>query len=562
MAKITLSSPKFASKNSNAVTTNFVDTFDNNKSYSGGTITLTGASYETTTKVLTITATYNRSGFNSQGVYLSLNNDRKSMGNSGNYSSVANGWGQSIGAGEHYAVRETNTNTVHITSSNTSYIAVLRNGGGGSSGNGVTGVTLTVSSVVEPSVINSGSVPIFFRAIYSSGWKAINNTRWLSETTFKRDVSDKITFGTSINTYEIQYDGMGGTTPQTQTKIQDTSITLAGVQTKDPLLNISGVTVSFDGNSGTPAVTSKTNTKDVYYTFKNWVSVYEEAYYEAGASFSGNHNDTMIANYLAESIWYSITLPSATRNNTTLTRTVNYNGNTGTSSLASANSTATRTYTHTGWEDQYGTLKGTSGASYTPTSNHTLYARWSSSDGNYSTLTLPTATKASTTETRTITLNANGGTVNTSTMTSTATRSYTHTGWYTQSSGGILKGKAGAQYTPATTNETLYAQYTSTVGNYSAVTLPTPTRQDYIFKGWATTQNASVANITSPYIPNGNITLYAVWEEDQAKMFIKNNQGVWLKGKTFIKDANGSWRKAKKIYIKQADGTWKLGKNS
>ena len=502
MAKITLNSPKFASRNSNAVTTTYVDTFNNNKSYNGGTITLTGASYETTTKVLTITATYNRSGFNSQGVYLSLNNDRKSMGNSGSYSSVASGWGQSVGVGEHYAVRETNTNTVHITSSNTTYMAVLRNGGGGSSGNGVTGVTLTVSAVVEPSVINSGSVPIFFRAIYNSGWKAISESRWLTESTFKREVSDTISFSTSVNTYSIQYDGMGGTTPQTQTKIQDTSITLAGIQTKDPLLGIKGVTVTYNGNSGTPSVASQANTKDVYYTFKNWVSTYEETYYEAGASFSGNHNDTMIANYLAESIWYGITLPSATRSKTTLTRTVTYNGNTGTSSSTSANSTATRTYTHTGWEDQYGTFKGAAGASYTPTSSHTLYARWSSSDSSYSALTLPTATKASVTERRTITLNANGGVINTSTVESTATRTYTQTGWYTQSSGGILKGKAGAQYTPTSSSETLYAQYTSTVGDYSAVTLPTPTRQDYIFKGWATTANATTPNIISPYTPS------------------------------------------------------------
>ena len=42
-----------------------------------------------------------------------------------------------------------------------------------------------------------------------------------------------------------------------------------------------------------------------------------------------------------------------------------------------------------------------------------------------------------------------------------------------------------------------------------------PTRQGYTFLGWATTDNATEADVTFPYTPSGsetNITLYAVWE--------------------------------------------------
>ena len=35
------------------------------------------------------------------------------------------------------------------------------------------------------------------------------------------------------------------------------------------------------------------------------------------------------------------------------------------------------------------------------------------------------------------------------------------------------------------------------------------------FSGWATTSSATAADVTSPYTPTGNITLYAVWSNAQ-----------------------------------------------
>lgn len=46
-----------------------------------------------------------------------------------------------------------------------------------------------------------------------------------------------------------------------------------------------------------------------------------------------------------------------------------------------------------------------------------------------------------------------------------------------------------------------------------AITLPTPTREGYIFDGWYENENLKSGRVTSPYKADGNITLYAKWKE-------------------------------------------------
>ncbi len=67
---------------------------------------------------------------------------------------------------------------------------------------------------------------------------------------------------------------------------------------------------------------------------------------------------------------------------------------------------------------------------------------------------------------------------------------------------------AGASYT-ANEAATLYAQWNSSTST-AAVTLPTPTRTGYAFKGWGTSSTAS-SGVTGKYTPSGNVTLYAAW---------------------------------------------------
>ena len=65
------------------------------------------------------------------------------------------------------------------------------------------------------------------------------------------------------------------------------------------------------------------------------------------------------------------------------------------------------------------------------------------------------------------------------------------------------------------------------------MTLPTPTRTGYTFKGWADSASAA-SGTTGSYTPTSNVTLYAIWEqnapETDAKLIVEKNRN----GKTGI----------------------------
>lgn len=397
MAVLNLGKPTFAS-GSSSWTTSY-------GGYNGGTFALTGATYDTSTSKLTVTLTYNRSGYNSQGVYASLNNDRTSMGNSSNYTSVASGWGTSIGTGEYYAVRKTSTTTVTISSGNTSNISMLKNEGGASSGQGVTGITMTVSSVVSTSAILNGTVPIYMQAIYSSGWKGINSDRWIGTTggySKKNNTTLKFPNNTNKFEYTISYDANGGSgAPGNQTKQSGVALTISStIPTRATENTTGGYVVSFDPNGGSCGTTSLISTYRRSWTFNYWsdtkyssidylrilkyygtkdgyltpsdISLYDtnqdgvldavDKQYmqdsimdavgisvEAGASLTTeiSQNTILYAHYTASDTQNAITLPTPTRPG----------------------------HKFKGWATSKTATSGSTG-SYTPTSNITLYAIW------------------------------------------------------------------------------------------------------------------------------------------------------------------------------------------
>jgi uncharacterized repeat protein (TIGR02543 family) len=178
-------------------------------------------------------------------------------------------------------------------------------------------------------------------------------------------------------------------------------------------------------------------------------------------------------------------------------------------------------YTFAGWNDQNGT-NFAAGSSLTVTSSsYLLYAQW-------------------TPVSYTVTYAGNGGTTaNTQanqnigdrfTVGAAANRTgYDFSGW----SDGTNTYAAGATYVVGSSNVTLTAQWTPKVytvtydwnggsgsavadANYTVgttgITLPGITDQvkdGYTFGGWSTT-NGGVA-ISSPFVPTGNTTLFAVW---------------------------------------------------
>lgn len=189
----------------------------------------------------------------------------------------------------------------------------------------------------------------------------------------------------------------------------------------------------------------------------------------------------------------------------------------------------------------------------------------------------------------TITYKANNGTGGPTTQTSgNRTVTYTFDKWAVDSASGSTKVSAGATIAEMswnareqgvwtgnngwgttdpssninTNNEIpLYATWKSTTGTNSSwtVTSSTPTRAGYIFLGWSTSSTATSPTYTagSTYTITGNLTVYAVWKEDQAKVRIKVD-GAWKVGRLYYKE-NNAWKKVRKVYVKESN-TWKINK--
>lgn len=178
-------------------------------------------------------------------------------------------------------------------------------------------------------------------------------------------------------------------------------------------------------------------------------------------------------------------------------------------------------YRFIAWYDAEGNKIGDAGASYTPTSDTTLYARW--------------------VELYTINYNANGGSVSVSTVDidagssttlPTPTRAnYKFLGWYTTASGETKVGDAGASYTPSA-DITLYAHWQGYTVTYNAnngscdtssqtyegtaLKLPSATRDGYTFDGWYTKASGGteIGDAGANYTPTSDITLYAHWTKN------------------------------------------------
>ena len=188
--------------------------------------------------------------------------------------------------------------------------------------------------------------------------------------------------------------------------------------------------------------------------------------------------------------------------------------------------TPTRTgYTFEGWYTTAsgGTKVGNGGDSYTPTESVTLYANWKAIsysvkfNGNGSTsgsmsnqsFTYDKAQSLNANEFKkayNVTFNYNGNGASNSTSTVT----FTFNGWAKTVDGAkAYNDKASVSNLTSTKGGivNLYAMWSGTL------TLPTPTRTGYTFKGWYTAASGGtkVGNGGDSYTPTSAITLYAQW---------------------------------------------------
>ena len=386
----------------------------------------------------------------------------------------------------------------------------------------------------------------------------------------------------ALPTYTVSYAANGGSsTPNSQTKTQGESITLrSGISRNSS--TASGYTVSFNGNGGIYSGSSKTATNTTTYSFNGWKSNNSGTVYNGGASYNEDGNNTMTAQWSSSTSRGSITLPNASA----MSRTY---------------------YTFIGWNtNSSGTGTDYSGgASYTPSSNTTLYAKWVANAPYGLNLTYSNST------TNSITLNYTDNGVVTHRM---ALYRKANTGSYSSMS--IDSGSFTISGLEPDTNYEVYYiagnsdnQGVSSVKQFSTL-LTNPTISDVVTSdlnpfGVTLTVSASIdpqRTLSYQFSNDGGVNwtasqsseIYA-WENlneettysmfvkviaahlgtnasdttaqyslsittpaDQAKIRIKDN-GTWKKGKMWYK-TNGEWTKAKKVYIK-VNGEWVIGYN-
>ena len=429
---------------------------------------------------------------------------------------------------------------------------------------------------------NSISLPTPTRTGYKfKGWSTSKSATSGVTGTYTPTAATTLYATWQINTWTVSYNANGhGSAPSSQTKTYGTALTLRPFISQQ---TATGYTVSFNRNGGTTTPSSLTST--IYYNQTNWNTKANGSgtNYASQGSYTTNGANTMYAIWSTSN--GSVTLPSAiSRSQSTANGyTVTFNANGGSCGTTSLTATNTTTYTFTGWS--YNGTTYAAGASYTPTAATTMTANWATNT-TLGTITLPTASKsgytfvgwgtsasatsgvtgsytpngnvtlyavysangyqvtynanghgtapanqtkthgtaltlqsfiANQTETGyTVTLNPNEGICTVPSVTSEI--EYKQTYWNTQANGNGTNYASRGTYN-SDSNLTLYAIWSSTK---KAVTLPTPTRNGYIFAGWSSNKDDTMG-VTGSYTPQGNTTLYAIWRLNNSLIHYNNN---------------------------------------
>ena len=305
-------------------------------------------------------------------------------------------------------------------------------------------------------------------------------------------------------TYTIQYDANGGTNaPTSQLKIGDTPVTLSTNTPSRESASVGSYKVTLDANGGSVGALALNAARTESYSFKAWNTDVNGngIAFAPGAEYTYNSSVVMYAQWLVTTATEAVALPTPVHDG----------------------------YNFKGWGISANAVSGFTG-NYTPSGNITLYAVWE--EGTYTvrydanggtgapasqakangvpiTLSSDTPNRASADAgSYTVTLNANGGNVNATTLIAARTETYTFNSWNTYANGNGTSYAPGATYS-INESVTFYAQWEKNTVT-AAVTLPTPTKEGYSFKGWGTSASA-VSGFTGSYTPSGNITLYAIY---------------------------------------------------
>ena len=321
---------------------------------------------------------------------------------------------------------------------------------------------------------------------------------WFSDTNFNNGVNNNTQFASNTTlyakwtaiTYTVTYNGNGATGGSTanssHTYDEEKALTANGYERK--------YTVTYNHNYTGSTNTSKTAT----YTFNGWAT---------SASGAKVYNNSQ-----------SVTNLSNT-NGATVTLYANW-------SSASVNYTPTRTgYTFAGWYKEAACTNKVSDATYTPTSDITVYAKWiannytvtynynnatGNKNENSKTVTYDSAygTLPNPTRSYLVTFNSKGGSACNS-----LTATWNFGGWYN----GSTKVAADTKVTTAS-NHTLTASWTG-----GTINLPTPTREGYTFAGWYSEEQC-INKVENNKQYTSAITLYAKWTANTYTITYNSNK--------------------------------------
>ncbi len=345
-----------------------------------------------------------------------------------------------------------------------------------------------------------------------------------------------------------------------------TGITIASTSSATTTFVMPAKNVSITGNFKTNAYTltvnpGGTNYSQNYLTTKSVTA--PKSYYtikydsNGGTAFSNTSSERGFSSWTLSGAG---SISSTTANPTTYTYgagngtlTANYNSKGTSYTLPTPSKLG---YTFNGWYDSEtnnngsGNLVGNAGATYTPTENKTLYAKWTVN--SYALTINPggetrTGAYASTTSVTapnvyyTVTYDVNGGN---SINPQNSQRAFSS--WSLSGAGSLSSTTTNpTTFTYGAGSSTLTASYSA---NGTAYTLPTATRAGYTFDGWYSTEtnnNGSgtlIGKAGASYTPSSNVTLYAKWTINSYKLTVKN-------GNTVLATYNGNYNDTKSVSL-------------